>query len=359
VVWLLLACARTPEDTVRTPGDDTDTGEEPRARAVVVSHPYDADGNGANVFELLELSAEGELSRTDTFFELGRASFGEITFTPDGRYGLVPQEDGTVGVFAVDGPAVIEAAWDSGQYVSEIVVDPDGRIFGLDGNWRENGGGVYEIAIAEDGSPSVVGQVVPSKLPAALLFDGDRAVLVAKDAFDSAEGDEAHLLDWSGPDLLDSAALFPDEDAIVSTATLTPDGEIYAGDYSSFSGVPNRVSVARIEGDTITPVTVVSPVEDPIDLVASPFGGAVLVVSGYGDALFALSTDDHELTELSYTGGRPALPARAVLVGDLALVAENTGVRRVRFTEQGIEDLGAFGFGGDLDDIVGVIGVQP
>lgn len=62
---------------------------------------------------------------------------------------------------------------------------------------------------------------------------------------------------------------------------------------------------------------------------------------------------------------RPQLPSAAVQVerwalAGLVLVAEVSGIRRVRFDGVGgVEDLGRFEFGSGLDNIVGALGVQP
>src|SRR5688500_14080079 len=58
-----------------------------RVRRVVISHPYDAAGKASNAYEVLELSTAGTLSRPGITFEMGRASDGEVVFTPDGKVG--------------------------------------------------------------------------------------------------------------------------------------------------------------------------------------------------------------------------------------------------------------------------------
>ena len=88
-----------------------------RPRKVVISHPFKsgpASRNRADVFAVWELSADGELARTPQRFAMGRAADGQdIVFTPDGRIGVVVQEDGSLGVFRFtpDGVEVIHAAF--------------------------------------------------------------------------------------------------------------------------------------------------------------------------------------------------------------------------------------------------------
>jgi hypothetical protein len=106
--------------------------------------------------------------------------------------------------------------------------------------------------------------------------------------------------------------------------------------------------------------------------VASPFGNAALVVSGFGEELFVLSYDEGNATNpfnvvgtVSYQGNGPGLPGKAVLVdrGDLqgrVLVAEYNGVRQVTFQPDGsVVDHGLSTFGSGTENNVGAIGVQP
>lgn len=339
---------------------------------VVVSHPYDAAGGPASTYRLLDLGGAGGLSDTGVTFEMGRSTIGEIAFTPDGEVAIVPQEDGTLGVVRFDGdtPVVVHAAFAGGFYADHVVVAPAGDLaYVLDNQWRENGGGIHRVAIGCDGTLTDLGRWVPSKLPAGLHLDGDRAVLVATDVGASPAGDDAHLLDWSAaePGPLDGADAFGDDDAIVGGSAVTPAGDfLLIGDTSAFSGVPNRVAVVAIDGDTLTPVQVISPVEDPLSIVMSPSGDVALVVSGFGDAVLVLDHDPGAATpftlrgEPTYLGASPQLPGHAVLLGATALLAELEGVRRFRFDGGGVvTDLGLTSLGNDTDAITGAIGVQP
>jgi hypothetical protein len=172
---------------------------------------------------------------------------------------------------------------------------------------------------------------------------------------------------------VDGVDAFPDDDAIVSSAAITPDGR-YAliGDNSAFSGVPNRVAVVAVEAAGLTATQVLSPIEDPYALVASPHGDAALVVSGFGEELIVLGYDPNDLsTPFSidgppiYQGGPPGLPGKAVLIdrGDLrgrVLLTEYNGVRQVTFQPGGsVLDHGLTTFGAGMENNVGAIGVQP
>ena len=388
----LLWCACDPgdDDTVddddAADDDDTFVAEgcrgQPQAadrdRQVIVARPYDDSGGQSPAWSALTLTADGELLDDDLTFEMGRALMGEVVFTPDGQVGLVAQEDGTIGVFTLtsDGLTVIHAAFAGDFYASRIVVDPSGEMATIvDGNWVDNGGGLYRVPIdCDDGSLGTPALLRPAKLAADLLLPHgvlDRAVLVAKETDGAPAGDDVHLLSWDDGSWLSGAAAFGDEEAIVSDAALSHDGRyVLFGDYSAFSGIPNRVAVAQVDGDSLTAVQVIEDVEDPVALVASPYEDGVLVVSGYGDALFFLPRGDGGQPyshggEVDYHGASPQLPGAASLLTrgsqrGLVAVSENQGVRLVRFNGDGdVEDLGLAVSGSGMDAIGGAIGIQP
>ncbi|MBI4706094.1 MAG: hypothetical protein HY744_33790 [Deltaproteobacteria bacterium] len=349
-------------------------------RKVIVSHPYDAGGKPAGVLELLELSASGKLSQTGVLFEMGRSTLGEIAFTPDGQIGLLAQEDGSLGVFRVDGASVevVHAAFSGSFYAEAVTMGPDGGVaYVIDPNWPENGGGLYRVRIGCDGTLVDDGLVVAAKNPAALRWLGalaGRALLAGRDVLGSPAGTEAHLLEL-GPEpvLVGSAEAFGDDEAILSALALTANRQhALLGDNNAFSGLPNRVAVLAVQPASLEPRQVLSPIEDPIAILCSPFDDAALVVSGFGDAVIELGYDPaHQSTsfalvgEPAYQGGAPQLPGAAVLIDrgqlrGLVLVAELSGVRRLVFEPgTGIKDLGLFDLGEGLENVVGVIGVQP
>ena len=390
---LCLACdPPVTDDDDDTTGDDDTTPEvegcraEPKAgdrdRWVVTSLPYDATAGQADTWAALALTDGGELLGDPVPFSMGRATGGELVFTPDAEVGLVAQDDGTLGVVLFPGgdgePEVVHARFAGEFYASSVVVDPSGeRAFVVDGNWVENGGGVYQVAIdCEDGTLTDEGLVEASKLAADLLLPRsrpDRAILVADDVTGSEAGDDAFLLDWPEPDgAMAGSDAFGDDEAMVSDAALTADDRFaLIGDYSLFSGLPNRVAVVELEGDLLSPVQVLDDLEDPIALIASPFEDAAVVVSGYANALFVLdyAPDDDppflDAGEPDYDGPPPQLPSGASLLarGPLAgtvVVAENQGLRLARFEGDGtVTDLGAMELGDGYEFITGAVGVQP
>jgi hypothetical protein len=358
-------------------------GPDDRVRRIVVSHPYDASGSKANAFEVLDLSEEGEISTGGATFSMGRAFFSGIAFTPDGEVGILAQEDGSLGVFRVDGTGgvtVVHAALKGSFYAARVVMDPAGdRAWVLDSQWRENGGGIYAVRIGCDGSLTEEGLVAPAKLAQAMAFvpDGSgRVVVPADDILDSSPGLDTHLLQWgSKPEVLGGASMFPDGEAMVASLAVTGDGKyVLAGDNSEFSGIPNRVGVASLKEGKLVPVQVLTPILDPVALVASPFGDSVIAVSGYGNSVRVLVLDAGSAAAPiadagppEWVGKKPELPGAAVpiLRGKLkgmVILSENLGVRRLRFDGNGkVVDLGrtVTAAGEEYPGIVGAIGVQP
>jgi hypothetical protein len=337
----------------------------------VVSHPYSADSMKANEWEVLDLSTTGELTRPGRAFTMGRAYIGEVAFTPDGEIGIAPQEDGTLGIFKLDDagvPTVLHTNFKGSFYAARVVVAPTGAIYVLDTQWRNNGGGIYELAI--DCSDVVMdkGMVAASKLPAALAFtSGNHQVVAAVDIGDSAMGGDVHVVSLGGPTVIASANAFADDLQIVGGATLTNDAFL-VGDTSQYGNEPNRVAVVPITGMQLGTPYMIPNVEDPIALLAHPFADKVLVVSGFGDAMFQLAKTNGTWAsggEVTYQGAKPQLPGGAVMVergalDGLVLVAENTGVRRVEMFAGGtIADRGLFSLGDGLVNTTGAIGVTP
>jgi hypothetical protein len=360
----------------------TGCGRTPRAadrdRAVVVSLPYDAGGGQASTYGVLTLGSDGSLTDTGTRFELGRSTVGEIAFTPDGDVGLVAQTDGTLGVFRLpDGgaPVVVDAGFQGSFYADRVVMDPGGDVaYVIDPDWRENGGGIYRVGIGCDGTLTDLGLWLPAKSPAGLLRDGDRLIVPAADVATSTPGagDDVHLLDAAAdpPAYVGGADAFGDDDAIVSGSALTLDGA-YAlvGDSSQFSGVPNRIAVVAVGDGGLTPVQVLTPVSDPLAILPSPAGDTLLVVSGFGDAVFVVDrgTGAQPFSvrgEPTYVGASPQLPGAAVMIergtlDGLVLIGENQGVRRMQLATGGVTDLGLTALGSGTDAITGALGVQP
>ena len=344
------------------------------ARHVVVSHPYDAASAQANDWEVLDLSATGTFSRPDRHFTMGRAVVGEVAFTPDGKVGIAVQDDGSLGVFALDeagAPTVIAAALHGGFYAERVVMAASGdHAYVLDDEWRENGGGIYRVDIACDGTVTDAGLVIAAKLPAGLAFAASGDAVIAAVDLGGAMTNGVHVATWGqAPAVVASADAFGDDMAIVGGSALTRDGGFFlVGDTSQFANVPNRVAVVPVTGETLGTAYTIANVMDPIALVASPFTDDVLVASGFGDALYDLHRDPdgtwRDQGDITYQGAKPQLPGGAVRIdtGALAghvLVGENLGVRRVELGAGGIVDHGLYALGSGTANIVGAVGVTP
>jgi hypothetical protein len=174
------------------------------------------------------------------------------------------------------------------------------------------------------------------------------------------------------PEVRGSSEAFPDGDFILSTTALSADQKHFlVADNSAFSAFDNRVAIIRVEGEELSLVQTLSPFEDPYAIATSPTNDAALIVSGFGDAIFGLVYNPQSPTpytlvgEVAYKGTRPQLPGALVTIesgplSGLVLVAENLGIRRLRFAGQGrIEDLGLTSLGTEIESIVGTLGAQP
>jgi hypothetical protein len=400
---LLLVVACEPDDPDKhDPGDlpddtgpDTgieDTGTPPadgcraqpqaadRDRLVMVAYPYGSDGSQAQAWGVFTLTSDGELTDSGTRVDMGRGYGGHVAFTPDGSIGMVAQDDGSLGVFeAVNAGEVrvIHAQLDGDFYASAVVSDPSGEwAWIVDGNWAENGGGLYRAAIdCDTGEVGPAERVLEAKLPAFMGFmhgRHDRALLVGREPAGATAGEDAAMLEpGETPTVLAGADLFGDDEAFFAGVALSfDDATLLVGDNSFFSGIPNRVAVGAVTDDGLAPLQVLDGIDDPIDIVASPYADKALVLSGYSDALFVLDYDPGAAEpysyagELSYSGGSPQLPTAADQVTrgsrkGLVVLTENQGLRRVQFSDGGVEDLGPDSFGSGLEWIPGAIGIQP
>jgi len=361
-----------------TSADATDPGCQTlppgHARHVVLSRPYTSTAAASDLWEVRPLLGEGALGAPTGTFAMGRARAGNVAFSPDGGLGFAPHDDGTIGVFALDAegsPTVIAASLAPGAYVRGIVVDGD-RLLLVDPNWPANGGGIYAASYDCHGGVAPAALLYATKNAAGVLVRGDDHLVAAREAFDTTPG-QLHLLrpEGGGWQRVAGADVFGDDDAILSALAVTSDGRFaLVGDNSSFSGVPNRIGAATLSTSALSPALVVAPIEDPVAIVASPYGDAVLVVTGFADAVRVLSYQPDRVPpfvnegEPAYIESRPALPESAALVGGdqpgIVLVVENVAVRRLRFEGDGtVTDLGRTAAGSGLAAIPGAIGVQP
>ena len=342
-----------------------------RTRKAVVSHPF---GDRPNRYEVLSLTAGGTLARSGVEFEMGRASSAvPIVFTPDGKIGLAVQEGGTVGVFRVTssgGVEVIDAGWYGGFHAGGLTMDPTGsRVFAVDQNTAEHGGGLYELAIGCDGRLSSRGLVVPGGRGQAFTFIPGvptRGVYFAARAFDSAPTSNTFLLDVSAaaPTLVAQGDGFGDALAIVSSIGITADGK-YALVGDGGIGAGNRVAVVSLASMKQRQLLETA---FPYSIATSPWNNAAIVVNGdSADEITTLGyAAANEETPFSITGTIPSnLPGVAVSVtrgarSGRVLVAELSSVRQLQFTEDGhVDDVDRLHFPATIDDIVGTIGIEP
>lgn len=340
LLLLIFACKNTDAEAV----DSADTplfeaacreaAIPPGPTTVVVSHPYTAGGAQARGWEVLSIQ-DDVMSSTGVTFEMGRGLGGPVVFAPDGSLGVAVQDDGSLGIFTPTGE-VIEAAWNPGFYASHVAFDELGeRLFVVDGNWENNGGGLYEVTVdCETGAPTLVGKILGSKLGAWLF--GDTYVFDAQIA----------TVDLATATLGEPLALFDDEDAIVGGADALRD-RVYVGNNSAFSSAPNSVVVLQPAGSGFELLAEVE-VLDPYAIVAVE-GGAI-VSSGFGDEIVAVSGRglvDTLRSELP--GALAGIPAGGVLV------AEVSGIRLVRLERDALVDVAFYETPG-LENMVGSMG---
>lgn len=353
-----------------------------RPRHIVVAHPYGSDtGSGSQpsgAFEVLDLSGSGTLTRAQHTFTMGPTSFGTIAFTQDGRVGVVADDRGKLGVFTLadDGTATVVASQkELPYYAGKLVMDPSGgMVWVIDGDTGSNGGGIYRVDLACDGTPTDRGLVAAGSTPGGLAFAGDKAIVAASAMLDSPDHTSAHLLAWGAtPTRIASAAAFADDLAIVGGTALTADGSTYLiGDTSSFSGVPNRIAVVGVSATGLKPESVIAAVGDPEAIVASPFGNVAIATDAFGNAIHILDDSGSGGTwrvrgDVAYAPGTspPQLPGdvATILVGTLrghVFVSEVDKIRQLAFSGSGaVTDLGSLKFGEPVEEALGAIGVTP
>jgi len=80
-----------------------------------------------------------------------------------------------------------------------------------------------------------------------------QAFVFGKEVLSSVGLTNAHLLNWgTPPTLVASVAAFPDDDAIVSDARVTPDGRwALMSDNNSFSGTGNRIAIVELQQQAV------------------------------------------------------------------------------------------------------------
>jgi DNA-binding beta-propeller fold protein YncE len=308
-------------------------------------------------------------------FKMGTALDRPIVYTPDGEIGLVAQDDGSVGVFRLSAgkaPTVVHAAFKGSFSAQDVIMAPDGtHAYVLDPDTANNGGGVYDVAIACDGTLTSRGLVLPGSANALALLPADPTKgVLGGIAGDSPLGQDAHIVDLATKMRVGSAAPFPDGGALVASVAVTPDGK-YALVADNGLNAGSRVAVVAL-APQISGVSVL-PTPFPAAVVMSPFGNAAIVLNDDStNQIHVLSYDPARAAapfaitgELAYKFGKPQLPTNASILTRGALkgrvfVAENLAVRQLTFgAAGGVTDTAKLAFPDTIETIVGVVGVQP
>jgi len=344
-------------------------------RFLVVSRPNDADLNPRNLYEVLTVEDDGSITSNGVEFTMGRAQMGRIVFSQNGRVGMAVQEDGSIGVFTLedDGtPTVVNANFTGDDFYAGTVVpgpSPD-TAYVLHLGFRDlennNLGGVYRVSIdCKTGELTDEGLVGGAKLAYEMDFLSDgRAVLASDDFLEDMTRNDVHLIDLQTPSRLNSAQIFPDDDAIISHMAVTHDDQFALLTDNSLFGT-HRIGVARIDGDSISGAQVITDVEDPASVVTSPYDNAVVVVLGEGNALQVYDYDSSAAEPLSFRESLNAsLPEytttidRGPLMGNV-YISQVGGIRRLQFMMDGtIEDHGVTQVAEGVDGSIGALGVQ-
>ncbi len=363
----LTACQFTP-----APIDGT--------RHVVASHPFPGDGGSRdNRWEVFSLSPTGTLTATGQFFRMGRSTDGAspIVFTPDGRIGLVAQEDGTIGVFRFDeqNVTVVHDRFTGNFSAGKLILQPSGnRLWVLDFNTLNNGGGVYTVDIACDGTLFNEQYVLPgNNASAAVLLPNAQQLLVAARSLPSTPMmQDLHVLDVTqSPAVVRSSTTgFPDRDAIAPMLAASRDERLIAMPDNGFL-VGSRVAFFERTGTTLTAKQVIAT-NNPMGVAFSPFADVGLVVNSDGTDHFRKLTWDATASTfttsapLPYAFGRPQLPGAPVMItrGQLEgrlLIAELDAVRQLQFErDAGVTDVSKTAAGGTGNlQILGTLGVSP
>lgn len=349
-------------------------------RRVVVSHPFPDDGGFRdNRWEVFTLTSAGTLNPTGTFFRMGRSTdpASPIVFTADGRIGLAAQEDGTIGVFRFDeqNVTIVHAAYAGNFYAGKLIMQPSGnRLWVLDFNTENNGGGVYTIDIACDGTLSNEQYLMPGNNASAAVHlpVAQRLLVAARSLPSTPMMQDLHVVDVSqaAPVVRTSTTGFPDRDAIAPTLSASRDERFVAMPDNGFS-VGNRIAFFERAGNVLTAKQVVNT-NGPVSVTFSPFADLGLVVNTDGADQFRKLTWNATgsvftvSAPIPYVFGRPQLPSAPVMIerGPLAgrmLVAELDAVRQLQFeTDGGLTDVSSTPASGTGSaQILGTIGVVP
>lgn len=316
---------------------------------MVVSHPFKNSGSKSNLFEVLEWKS-GIISKTGHFFQMECVTDGTIIFIEDGQWGIVAQDRGSVGIFRLSStgkPTVVKPAFHLNKcYASRIIADPKNisRVFILDG---DSVGGIYALRISTSGDVIDEGLYMPAVLPVNLIFPavGDGSALLI------GMNGVILIINWPSKAILFNISAFKDNNAIVSTATLTYDQRyLVVLDDNTVTG-HTRLAVLWVDVTTnlLSRVQLITRgIKDPTSIVCSPYNNAMLMTSCQGNAIVLLSYNVFNTTHplnnegpIIVSGEAPQLPTTIIAMygtnGNSArvLVSELLGVRQIEFTSVG------------------------
>ena len=338
--------------------------EENRDRLLIYSTPYNEDISPSEQWSVHRISIHGEISEQLQSLQLGRSISGEISFTNDSSWAAAVTENGNISTFLVSTDNEIETQLldqDLGIYIQSILIHPSGEyLYAIDPNWSENGGGIYRINIdCQTGELDAPSLLYASKNAAAIeIFE--EGIIVAAREIENIIGYVYYINpngEITGFDPFDG-----DEDVILTDLAVDRSSRIYLSENAEFSGVPNRVAIMSWDNDQFNLIDV-QEILDPVQMLSSPFSSHVAVLSGYGNAIHYLSSE--EQYEISYVETSPQLPTSAVQISNGSLkgeiyITENQGIRKMKFLENGgIEDLGRSLSTDGLSGITGSIGITP
>lgn len=364
-------------------------------RFMVASRPYAAmnDAGSADMakrFSAFSLTSAGVVTALGDFELGGYNTAGRIAFTPDGRLGAVALESrtqddrGTVGVFRLDDDGrvtVVHANYKADFFSDALAFSPDGAfLYVSDSNTLENGGGIYGIPVACDGSLGEATRITQASGTTPPFWAPANAAapwraLVAAGALDGAGADDGlHLLAIDGLTVrrVGSADVFGKK-TLVNEIAWAPDGT------HALLSAPNPdlggQRLIGVHADADAPA-----LDEAVDLP----GVETLVASPFGNSFFVGTADPDGYAKVQYTAAaehafaapvaiavvdKPQLPfaAHAITRGALkgrVVVAELSSIRQLQFASDGaVTDVSKFDLASagpdDFTAILGGFGLTP